>query len=341
MATEAPDVLIVTGEYDPTAEFLVPYLEAAGLSWQTWDPGNVPVRAHAGMRLDGQGSWDNMRAAVSGETSIDLSACGVVWYRRPSNEYAPLGTPTDDLRQFIHDESAYLVANLWHSLDVPFVNHPFKGHVASLKAAQLTEASRLGLRVPLTYMGNDPAAIRELWRRTGGRMVVKAFLAGMVDTGEETRSLFTAPLTAADLEDDATLAACPSIWQELIEKDLEIRVTVLGDQVLAAEIHSQDDPATQHDWRQTTIYAIKHLPHALPGAVEAQCRALVRNFHLHYGAIDLILTPAGEYVFLENNPFGQWAWIQELCDLPLAQAHCTLFRQLLDSRRKNQACKAV
>jgi glutathione synthase/RimK-type ligase-like ATP-grasp enzyme len=30
---------------------------------------------------------------------------------------------------------------------------------------------------------------------------------------------------------------------------------------------------------------------------------------LKFGAIDLILTPAGEYVFLEVNPNGQWAWL--------------------------------
>ena len=38
----------------------------------------------------------------------------------------------------------------------------------------------------------------------------------------------------------------------------------------------------------------------------------------------------GTYVFLEMNPFGQWAWVQDLCGLPLAEAHCRLFRLLMD-----------
>ena len=51
---------------------------------------------------------------------------------------------------------------------------------------------------------------------------------------------------------------------------------------------------------------------------------------LFYGAIDLIRTVDGTYVFLEMNPFGQWAWVQDLCGLPLAEAHCRLFRLLID-----------
>ena len=33
---------------------------------------------------------------------------------------------------------------------------------------------------------------------------------------------------------------------------------------------------------------------------------------------------------LEMNPFGQWAWVQDLCGLPIAEAHCRLYRMLVD-----------
>jgi hypothetical protein len=57
---------------------------------------------------------------------------------------------------------------------------------------------------------------------------------------------------------------------------------------------------------------------------------LVSESKLHFGAMDLILTPSDEYVFIENNPFGQWAWMQNMCGLPLAEGHCDLFRQLIN-----------
>ena len=50
--------------------------------------------------------------------------------------------------------------------------------------------------------------------------------------------------------------------------------------------------------------------------------ALVRRLGLRYGAIDLILTPEGDYVFLEINPNGQWQWIEEPTGLPITSALC-------------------
>jgi glutathione synthase/RimK-type ligase-like ATP-grasp enzyme len=31
---------------------------------------------------------------------------------------------------------------------------------------------------------------------------------------------------------------------------------------------------------------------------------------LNFGCFDFIVTPEGEYVFLECNPNGQWLWIE-------------------------------
>ena len=43
-----------------------------------------------------------------------------------------------------------------------------------------------------------------------------------------------------------------------------------------------------------------------------------------YGAIDMIVTPQGEHVFLELNPNGQFGWIQERTGLPLYEAMADL-----------------
>ena len=50
------------------------------------------------------------------------------------------------------------------------------------------------------------------------------------------------------------------------------------------------------------------------------CQTLVRFFGLQFSALDLIVTPAGEYIFLESNPCGQWGWIEKQTGLPLTEA---------------------
>lgn len=37
--------------------------------------------------------------------------------------------------------------------------------------------------------------------------------------------------------------------------------------------------------------------------------ALFRKLGLVYGAVDMVVTPDGEWVFLEVNQAGEWGWL--------------------------------
>jgi glutathione synthase/RimK-type ligase-like ATP-grasp enzyme len=56
--------------------------------------------------------------------------------------------------------------------------------------------------------------------------------------------------------------------------------------------------------------------------VQELCVQLVERLELCYGAIDMILTPDGRYVFLEINPSGQYGWIEQVTGLPISAAIC-------------------
>jgi glutathione synthase/RimK-type ligase-like ATP-grasp enzyme len=38
----------------------------------------------------------------------------------------------------------------------------------------------------------------------------------------------------------------------------------------------------------------------------------MESLHLTFGAIDMIQTPDGDYVFLEVNPSKQWLWLDDM-----------------------------
>jgi D-alanine-D-alanine ligase-like ATP-grasp enzyme len=46
----------------------------------------------------------------------------------------------------------------------------------------------------------------------------------------------------------------------------------------------------------------------------------MRRLGLTYGAIDMRVTPEGEYVFLEINPAGQWQFIEQQTKQPITKA---------------------
>jgi glutathione synthase/RimK-type ligase-like ATP-grasp enzyme len=114
----------------------------------------------------------------------------------------------------------------------------------------------------------------------------------------------------------------PVCIQEAVPKRIEVRATVVGDQVFPIAIDSQARPETRHDARKGPLAetAGHYAAAELPPEVAQQCLGLVQHFGLDYGAIDLILTPDGEYVFLELNTTGAWVWAEKITGLPITDA---------------------
>jgi hypothetical protein len=46
----------------------------------------------------------------------------------------------------------------------------------------------------------------------------------------------------------------------------------------------------------------------------------MRRLGLHYGAVDMRRTEAGEHYFLEVNPAGQWHFVEHRTGLPISEA---------------------
>jgi glutathione synthase/RimK-type ligase-like ATP-grasp enzyme len=114
------------------------------------------------------------------------------------------------------------------------------------------------------------------------------------------------------------LNGCPLTFQEYVDKAYELRITVVGQAVLACKIDSQNAAGlTAVDWRQYNIPKTPHYSYE----VSVDLRDKLLLFHqitgLRYSAFDLIRSTAGEYIFLETNPFGQWLWIEDLTGMPI------------------------
>jgi hypothetical protein len=58
--------------------------------------------------------------------------------------------------------------------------------------------------------------------------------------------------------------------------------------------------------------------------VEASIRRLVDSFGTNFASMDLIVTPEGEFVFLDLNPNGQWLWLETELGLPLVSSMADL-----------------
>lgn len=243
----------------------------------------------------------------------DLDTVGAAWWRRPQQPRVSSEIAHETHRLFALNEAAEALAGLWHALDVFWVNDPALDHVAHRKIAQLRVAQRCGFRLPDTLISNDPDKVRRFVDGHGYRSIAYKAFSALEEEWRETRVLRTEEIALLD-----NVRYAPVIFQEYIEAVYDLRITLVGDDVFAAAIHSQET-SYPVDFRMDIANAeIK--PVELPCQIEDKLQSLRRALGLQYGAVDMRLRPDNEYVFLEINPAGQWLFVEEATGQPIAAA---------------------
>jgi ATP-grasp ribosomal peptide maturase len=305
-------VLILTQQDDGHADALIAELEALHTPWVRFDPASFPQQASLRARLDDTG-WRSV--FTIDEIPIVLENIGSVWYRRPGRYAANPSLPTIE-QDFIIQEARYGLGGLLRGITGLWVNHPEDNHLASYKPLQLQVARDCGLAVPRTLITNEPDEFLRFYKECQGEVVYKLLGAPIFWDKDIPISTYTQRVPADMLQHAHRIKATAHLFQQYVEKQFELRITIIGDEVFAAEIYAQHSDLARVDWRRQ--YAdLRYGVHNLPAAIRTSLIALMRSFRLQYGAIDMIVTPEGEYVFLELNPNGQCGWIEQATGMPL------------------------
>jgi len=313
-----PLILVVSNSQDVHVGLVTSELEARGHRFARFDTDRVQHDCDVLFEVSRRSALTRFRVDDFLFSSQDVTA---VWWRRPEDVVA-----NPDLNQeaktFVRREWAAALQGAWRTIDGLWVNHPERLRFARYKIPQLLLARDLGFSIPDTCVSADPGIVREFCRRHDYRVIAKLADAGppRVDPPNLQYTVYTTPIVEADLDSDLAISAAPSIYQSYVEKDHELRVTVVGDRVLACRIDSQATESTRVDWRRYDLDNTPHFATTLSPDLCDRCVSITQRLGLVFAAIDLVVTPDGELVFLEINPNGQWAWIQELTGLPIAQA---------------------
>src|SRR6185503_12846663 len=193
------------------------------------------------------------------------------------------------------------------------------GAAAENKLRQLRLARALGLCVPRTLVTNDPDAVRA-FRAEVGTLVTKMLTPLSVSMGKAELFVRTSELRDEDLNDLDGLRYSPMVFQERIEKRRELRVACVGARCFAGAIDASRSEAGRTDWRGARPDEARWQPAEVSADVRRRLGELLARLGLTYGAVDLIETPAGENVFLEINPSGEWGMLERDLALPIADA---------------------
>ena len=193
---------------------------------------------------------------------------------------------------------------------------------AKSKLLQLSVARHRQLLTPETYVGGSPTLANSWMMELDRPLCSKAIEAGHLETEDGRKyARFTTQFERRSLEELVSLAKCPVIIQSFVSKLVELRVTVVGEDIFTASIDTSSAHADSRvDWRHYDWANTRYETFELPNEVKQKVRMLMSDLGLTYGALDFVLTADNEYVFLEVNPTGQYLWIEDLTDLPITQA---------------------
>ena len=320
-------VLIVSDRKDVQAYFVMLELDALGVAHGLFNVADFPTKASASQFF---GNVSNQcYFSLDGGAIVKCSDVRAVWYRKPDLPRLHPEIHASE-REFAFNEICTALHGLYDALEHAYWISPLENiRIASNKLRQLRQATRLGMIVPKTIFTNDARIAKEFIASISGQVIYKPvadrFLSTRAGPWEDhtvIREIYTTLLDSSIVDAGlARLSMCPALFQERIEKEVDLRVTVVGQKVFAAEIHSQAQQDTMVDWRRgNDPYTIEHRVHNLPPVVEGHCLGLVRAFGLEFGAIDMIKCTDGRYVFLEINPNGNYGWIEQLTGLRIHKA---------------------
>ncbi len=247
------------------------------------------------------------------ETLHDVTA---VWYRRSHNLADGLNKILEpEYVSSVHGEIRQTLFGMLEGLHCFQIGRFSQYRRLDSKEEQMKIASGLGLMIPDTCITNNPEeAKRFVLNHPNGAIVKMQSSFAIYREGVEN-VVFTNVITEENLDTIDTLQYCPMQFQEKIEKARELRITIVGDEVFSFAVDSQKLENAKVDWRREGLELLEHWdPYELPEDIKEKLLRLMDVYQVNYGAIDVIVSPQGEYYFLEINSAGEYFWLDRLID---------------------------
>ena len=247
---------------------------------------------------------------------IDISEVKCVWFRKFGffNKYKEIIKMEKNIELLNYLESEYM-----STLDIFFEflkDKKWLNHYLSLqsmtKIGVLIAAREIGIKIPKTYVSNNSANLiyDQLY-------ITKSINDGsIVDIDNKAFFFFTNELVEENIRGYKNFF--PSLFQEKICKEYELRVFHLNGKNYSMAIFSQNDDQTRTDYRQVNSEKPnRYVPYILPTCIDNKITVLMRKLGLNTGSLDMIKADDGEYYFLEVNPSGQFRMTSLPCNYNL------------------------
>ena len=296
-------ILILAQEHDNHTAPLKWALEQAGYTVGCWAGLAWTEETQASIALDA-----STQLTLGRHTLADGD---VVWIRRPEQPKTNPNTSPEDVK-FATGEYKWFYQSLMYLLETTplrVVNKYSASRFINNKSVQLLLARACRMNVPRTLMTNSPKALHDYLDQPTGRTICKGFFPHIWQKEPRTSIAVTETfeLTKEMLPADDVITYAPAIYQEMVEKEFDVRMVLLGTAVYSYSLYNS---AKAIDWRQDVRQGLVRVDAvATPPEVERAVLAFAAKSGIAYGSFDFAVDSQGRWWFLEVNEGGQFLWL--------------------------------
>ncbi len=318
-------ILILTSKQDGHVEPVSKHLDAAGAPWVRINTEDFATN----VQLDvSPASGSGQLWLKDSQKTVRLEDVTAVWYRKPEPVLVDHFDMDHGALDYVEAEFTEQLLGLYALLNKAlWINNPFNTRIAHRKLLQLKTAAEIGFNVPATVITNSAERAFEFSAKINGDIAIKSLGAISVMEGQADEAvqygIFTRRITNGELSEFADkIPNMPTLFQQSIPKNFEMRITCVEKQVFACKIQTRADDITSDDYRFDT-------PNLLHTAIDVpeltdRMHAYMEAFNLNFACFDFIVSREGEVIFLECNCNGQWYWVEQRTGQPISKAIANL-----------------
>ncbi|MBA3750468.1 MAG: hypothetical protein H0X03_06185 [Nitrosopumilus sp.] len=215
--------------------------------------------------------------------------------------------------------------NLKNCLKSTWINDPEKTMQSENRLSQLIIAKKIGFKIPKTLITNDPKEAKNFFIKNSKSVIMKVLHHHRIDIGYNTFNFFAKEVDKEVLDKIDDLILSPIIFQTKIKKQVEIRVTIIGERIFACGLEA--DSEIFSDIHKIKEKEMKFNEIELDDEISKKCLRLMNKLGLKISSIDLIIDKeTREVYFLEINPIGDWLWIENKTKMPITNTVCDLLQ---------------
>lgn len=175
-----------------------------------------------------------------------------------------------------------------------------------------------GIKIPKTLITSEKSQLKLFYKENNNNIITKPISeVSFIEYENIHIEMLTKKVTKENIE-ELPNSFFPTLFQNMVDKDFEIRIFFLEKKFYSMAMFSQSDKTTELDFRNYNVKKPnRYVPFVLPDVLQVKLIKVMAELGLNTGSIDMIYNKSGEYVFLEVNPVGQLGMVSENCNYNL------------------------